>query len=113
MANQKYIPYIPSMSIQFKRMQYIYCESETSSMVVTRADFMRLLEQQPCPMAQIYIDRDGGYVYLIPYRPERADAVTQMYLDMDAARQKRKREQEAIRAGKRQATAPSPRSRQE
>ena len=104
MANQKYIPYIPSMSIQFKRMQYIYCESETSSMVVTRADFMRLLEQQPCPMAQIYIDRDGGYVYLIPYRPERADAVTQMYLDMDAARQKRKREQEAIRAGKRQAT---------
>ena len=57
MANQKHIPYIPSMSIQFKRMQYIYCESETSSMVVTRADFMRLLEQQPCPMAQIYIDR--------------------------------------------------------
>ena len=55
MANQKHIPYIPSMSIQFKRMQYIYCESETSSMVVTRADFMRLLEQQPCPMAQIYI----------------------------------------------------------
>ena len=43
MANQKHIPYIPSMSIQFKRMQYIYCESETSSMVVTRADFMRLL----------------------------------------------------------------------
>lgn len=104
MDNQKHIPFIPKMSTDFRRMQYIYCESETSSMVVTRADFMRLLEQQPCPMAQVNIDRDGGYAYLIPYRPERADAVTQMYLDMDASRQKRKREQEAIRAGKRQTT---------
>lgn len=84
MANQKHIPYIPSMSIQFKRMQYIYCESETSSMVVTRADFMRLLEQQPCPMAQIYIDRDGGYAYLFPYCPERAEAFIQLNREMAA-----------------------------
>ena len=111
MDNQKHIPFIPKMSTDFRHMQYIYCESEPNSKLVTRATFLRLLEQQPCPMAQIYIDRDGGYVYLIPYRPERADAVTQMYLDMDAACQKRKREQEAIRAGKRQATGNDPESR--
>ena len=62
MDNQKHIPFIPKMSTDFRRMQYIYCESETSSMVVTRADFMRLLEQQLCPMAQVYIDLDGGFV---------------------------------------------------
>ena len=104
MANQKHIPFIPKMSAQFNPMQYIYCESETSSKVVTRAVFMHLLAQQPCPMAQVNIDRDGGYAYLIPYRPERAEALTRMYREMDAARQQCKREQEAIRAGKRQTT---------
>lgn len=44
---KKQIPCIPKQSIDFRRMQYTYSESETSSMVVTRADFMRLLEQQP------------------------------------------------------------------
>ena len=57
----KQIPYIPKQTIDFRRMQYIYCESETSSKVVRRADFMRLLEQQPCPMAQVNIDLEGGY----------------------------------------------------
>ena len=71
---KKQIPYIPKQSIDFRRLQYTYSESETSSMVVTRADFMRLLEQQPCPMAQIYIDRDGGYAYLFPYCPKQAEA---------------------------------------
>lgn len=104
MANQKHIPYIPSISTQFKRMQYIYCESETRSKVVTRSAFMHLLAQQPYPMAQVNIDRDGGYAYLIPYRPERAEALARMYREMDAARQQCKREQEAIRAGKRQTT---------
>ena len=74
MANQKHIPFIPKMSTQFKCMQYIYCESEISSKVVLRADFMRLLEQQPCPMAQVNIDLDGGYAYLFPYCPKQAEA---------------------------------------
>lgn len=101
MANQKYIPYIPSMSIQFKRMQYIYCESETSSMVVTRADFMRLLEQQPCPMAQIYIDRDGGYAYLFPYCPERAEVFIQLNRETAAAYKRHYRSWQTIKEGKR------------
>ena len=58
---KKQIPYIPKQSTDFRSMQYIYCESETSSKIVTRADFMRLLAQQPCPMAQVNIDLDGGY----------------------------------------------------
>ena len=101
MANQKHIPYIPSMSIQFKRMQYIYCESETSSMVVTRADFMRLLEQQPCPMAQIYIDRDGGYAYLFPYCPKRAEAFIQLNREMAAEYKRHYRNWQKLKAGTR------------
>ena len=99
MANQKHIPYIPSMSIQFKRMQYIYCESETSSMVVTRADFMRLLEQQPCPMAQVNIDLDGGYAYLFPYCPERAEAFIQLNREMAAEYKRHYRNWQKIKAG--------------
>lgn len=99
MANQKHIPYIPSMSIQFKRMQYIYCESETSSKVVTRADFMRLLEQQPCPMAQVNIDLDGGYAYLFPYCPERAEAFIQLNREMDAEYKRHYRNWQKVKAG--------------
>ena len=102
MANQKHIPYIPSMSTQFKRMQYIYCESETSSKVVTRADFMRLLEQQPCPMAQVNIDLEGGYAYLFPYCPERAEAFIQMNREMAAVKSANASRRPS--AGKRQAT---------
>ena len=101
MANQKHIPYIPSMSIQFKRMQYIYCESETSSKVVPRADFMRLLEQQPCPMAQVNIDLEGGYAYLFPYCPERAEAFIQLNREMAAEYKRHYRNWQKLKAGTR------------
>ncbi len=58
---KKQIPYIPKQSTDFRSMQYIYCESEPNSKLVTRATFLRLLEQQPCPMAQVNIDLEGGY----------------------------------------------------
>ena len=102
MDNQKHIPFIPKMSTDFRRMQYIYCESETSSKVVTRADFMRLLAQQPCPMAQVNIDLDGGYAYLFPYCPERADSFIQLNREVAATYNRYYREQQAIRTGKRQ-----------
>ena len=101
MANQKHIPFIPKMSAQFNPMQYIYCESETSSKVVTRAVFMHLLAQQPCPMAQVNIDRDGGYAYLIPYRPERAEAFIQLNREMAAAYKRHYRNWQKIKAGTR------------
>ena len=101
MANQKHIPFIPKMSAQFKSMQYIYCESETSSKVVPRADFMRLLEQQPCPMAQIYIDRDGGYAYLCPYCPKRAEAFIQLNREMAAEYKRHYRNWQKLKAGTR------------
>ena len=101
MANQKHIPYIPSMSTQFKRMQYIYCESETSSKVVPRADFMRLLEQQPCPMAQVNIDLEGGYAYLFPYCPERAEAFIQLNREMAAEYKRHYRNWQKLKAGTR------------
>ena len=101
MANQKHIPFIPKMSAQFKSMQYIYCESETSSKVVRRADFMRLLEQQPCPMAQVNIDLDGGYAYLFPYCPERAEAFIQLNREMAAEYKRHYRYLQKIKAGTR------------
>ena len=101
MANQKHIPFIPKMSTQFKCMQYIYCESEISSKVVLRADFMRLLEQQPCPMAQVNIDLDGGYAYLFPYCPERAEAFIQLNREMAAEYKRHYRYLQKIKAGTR------------
>ena len=101
MANQKHIPFIPKMSAQFKSMQYIYCESEISSKVVPRADFMRLLEQQPCPMAQVNIDLDGGYAYLFPYCPERAEAFIQLNREMAAEYKRHYRYLQKIKAGTR------------
>lgn len=98
---KKQIPYIPKQSIDFRRMQYTYSESETSSMVVTRADFMRLLEQQLCPMAQVYIDLDGGFVYLIPYCPERADAFIQLNREMAAEYKRHYRNWQKFKAGTR------------
>lgn len=99
MDNQKHIPFIPKMSTDFRRMQYIYCESETSSKVVTRADFMRLLEQQPCPMAQVNIDLEGGYAYLFPYCPERAEAFIQLNREMAAEYKRHYRNWQKIKAG--------------
>lgn len=101
MANQKHIPFIPKMSAQFKSMQYIYCESEISSKVVPRADFMRLLEQQPCPMAQVNIDLDGGYAYLFPYCPERADAFIQLNREMAAEYKRHYRYLQKLKTGTR------------
>ena len=101
MANQKHIPFIPKMSTQFKCMQYIYCESETSSKVVPRADFMRLLAQQPCPMAQVNIDLEGGYAYLFPYCPERAEAFIQLNREMAAEYKRHYRNWQKLKAGTR------------
>ena len=101
MANQKHIPFIPKMSTQFKCMQYIYCESEISSKVVLRADFMRLLEQQPCPMAQVNIDLEGGYAYLFPYCPERAEVFIQLNRETAAAYKRHYRSWQTIKEGKR------------
>ena len=96
---KKQIPYIPKQSTDFRRMQYIYCESETSSKVVTRADFMRLLEQRPCPMAQVNIDLEGGYAYLFPYCPERAEAFIQLNREMAAEYKRHYRNWQKIKAG--------------
>ena len=101
MDNQKHIPFIPKMSTVFRRMQYIYCESETSSKVVRRADFMRLQEQQPCPMAQVNIDLDGGYAYLFPYCPERAEAFIQLNREMAAEYKRHYRNWQKLKAGTR------------
>ena len=101
MDNQKHIPFIPKMSTDFRSMQYIYCESETSSKVVRRADFMRLLEQQPCPMAQVNIDLEGGYAYLFPYCPERAEVFIQLNRETAAAYKRHYRSWQTIKEGKR------------
>ena len=101
MANQKHIPFIPKMSAQFKPMQYIYCESEPNSKLVTRATFLRLLEQQPCPMAQVNIDLEGGYAYLIPYCPERAAAFIQLNREMAAEYKRHYRNWQKFKAGTR------------
>ena len=61
MANQKRIPFIPQQTPDFKPMRYYYCETDVSAKSVTRSVFLRLLEQQSCPMAQVNIDLDGGY----------------------------------------------------
>jgi len=102
MANQKRIPFIPQQTPDFKPMRYYYCETDTSAKAISRAAFLRLLEQQPCPMAQVNIDLDGGYAYLFPYCPERADSFIQLNREVAAAYKRHYREQQAIRTGKRQ-----------
>lgn len=101
MANQKHIPFIPKMSTQFKPMQYIYCESEPNSKLVTRATFLRLLAQQPCPMAQVNIDLEGGYAYLFPYCPERAEAFIQLNREIAAEYKRHYRNWQKLKAGTR------------
>ena len=98
---KKQIPYIPKQSTDFRSMQYIYCESETSSKIVTRADFLRLLEQQPCPMAQVNIDLEGGYAYLFPYCPERAEAFIQLNREIAAEYKRHYRNWQKLKAGTR------------
>ena len=101
MANQKRIPFIPQQTPDFKPMRYFYCETDTSAKAISRAAFLRLLEQQPCPMAQVNIDLDGGYAYLFPYCPERAESFIQLNREVAAAYKRHYREQQAIRTGKR------------
>lgn len=102
MSNQKRIPFIPQQTPDFKPMRYYYCETDTSAKAVTRSTFLRLLEQQPCPMAQVNIDLDGGYAYLFPYCPERAESFIQLNREVAATYKRHYREQQAIRTGKRQ-----------
>ena len=102
MANQKRIPFIPKQTPDFKPMRYYYCETDTSAKTVTRSTFLNLLEQQPCPMAQVNIDLDGGYVYLFPYCPERAECFIQLNREADTAYKRHRRDQQALRTGKRQ-----------
>lgn len=102
MTNQKRIPFIPQQTPDFKLMRYYYCETDTSAKAISRAAFLRLLEQQPCPMAQVNIDLDGGYAYLFPYCPERADSFIQLNREVAAAYKRHYREQQAIRTGKHQ-----------
>lgn len=97
----KQIPYIPKQTIDFRPMQYLYCESEPNSKLVTRATFLRLLEQQPCPMAQVNIDLEGGYAYLFPYCPERAKVFIQLNREMAAAYKRHYRSWQTIKEGKR------------
>lgn len=102
MANQKRIPFIPQQTPDFKPMRYYYCETDTSAKAVTRSTFLRLLEQQPCPMAQVNIDLDGGYAYLFPYCPERAEGFIQLNREVAATYKRHYRELQALRTGKRQ-----------
>ena len=83
-------------------MRYYYCETDTSAKTVTRSTFLNLLEQQPYPMAQVNIDLDGGYVYLFPYCPEHAECFIQLNREADTAYKRYRRDQQAIRTGKRQ-----------
>lgn len=73
MANQKRIPFIPKQSREFKPMRHYYCETETTAKLISRSVFLRLLAEQPYPMGQVSIDFDGGFAYLFPYDPERAE----------------------------------------
>lgn len=102
MANQKRIPFIPQQTPDFKPMRFYYCETDTSAKAVTRSTFLRLLKQQPCPIAQVNIDLDGGYAYLFPYCPERAESFIQLNREVAAAYKRHYREQQALRTGKRQ-----------
>ena len=102
MANPKRIPFIPQQTPDFKPMRYYYCATDTSAKAVARSTFLRLLEQQPCPMAQVNIDLDGGYAYLFPYCPERADSFIQLNREVAATYKRHYREQQALRTDKRQ-----------
>ena len=91
--------FIPKHTPDFQPMRYILCKTENISKFVTRADFMRLLEQQPCPMAQVNIDLEGGYAYLFPYCPERAEAFIQLNREMAAEYKRHYRNWQKIKAG--------------
>lgn len=91
--------FIPKHTPDFQPVRYILCKTENISKFVTRADFMRLLEQQPCPMAQVNIDLDGGYAYLFPYCPKRAEAFIQLNREMAAEYKRHYRNWQKLKAG--------------
>lgn len=93
--------FIPKRTPDFQPMQYVLCETETVSKFVTRAAFMRLLEQQACPMAQVNIDLEGGYAYLFPYCPERAEVFIQLNRETAAAYKRHYRNWQKFKAGTR------------
>ena len=101
MANQKRIPFIPKLSHEFKPMRHYYCETETTAKLISRSVFLRLLAEQPYPMGQVSIDFDGGFAYLFPYDPERAEQFAAAYREFETEYKRFYREQEAIRAGRR------------
>jgi len=104
MSTTKRIPFIPKQTFDFKPMRYFHCETDTSAKAVSYSTFLRLLNQQPYPMAQVSIDFEGGCVYLFPYCPERADAIIRMNIEAASAYKKHQREQQDIRTGKKQTT---------
>lgn len=97
------IPYIPKRTYDHQPMCYWYCESPDSAMEVSREMFLRLLKEQPCPMAQVNIDLDGGYCYLIPYDSELAEDFIRLNRETERDYKRHWRELQEIRAGKRQA----------
>ena len=101
MANQKRIPFIPKLSHEFKPMRHYYCETETTAKLISRSVFLRLLAEQPYPMGQVSIDFDGGFAYLFPYGPERAEQFAAAYREFETEYKRSYREQQAIRAGRR------------
>ena len=101
MANQKRIPFIPKLSHEFKPMRHYYCETETTAKLISRSVFLRLLAEQPYPMGQVSIDFDGGFAYLFPYDPERAEQFAAAYREFETEYKRFYREQQAIREGRR------------
>lgn len=101
MANQKRIPFIPKLSHEFKPMRHYYCETETTAKLISRSVFLRLLAEQPYPMGQVSIDFDGGFAYLFPYDPERAEQFAAAYREFETEYKRFYREQEDNRAGRR------------
>lgn len=102
MSNTKRIPYIPQQSYDFKPLKYFHCKTDTSAETVTRAAFLRLLAQQPCPKAQLYVDLDGGCAYLFPFCEARAEGFIDYNREMESDHRQFRREQQALRTGKRQ-----------
>lgn len=99
--NLKRIPFIPKLSREFKPMRHYYCEAETTAKLISRSVFLRLLAEQPYPMGQVSIDFDGGFAYLFPYDPERAEQFAAAYREFETEYKRFYREQQAIRAGRR------------
>lgn len=101
MANQKRIPFIPKLSHEFKPMRHYCCETETTAKLISRSVFLRLLAEEPYPMGQVSIDFDGGFAYLFPYDPERAEQFAAAYREFETEYKRFYREQEDIHAGRR------------